>query len=323
MTPARPYSALSAHLHARFGAKVRSVTIDAGFTCPNVDGSVTTGGCVYCDNRSFSPNRRLPRATVTEQVQRGKAILGKVYGATKFIAYFQAGTNTHGPLDKLRRLYDEATAVEGIVALAIGTRPDSVPDAVLDLLCEYAERLPVFLELGLQTIHDRSLVWMNRGHGVDAYYDAVARCHGRPLELSAHVILGLPGETHADMMATADVIAADPLHSVKIHNLYVVKGTPLEEMYERGEARMFTREEYVATVCDFVERLPARMVMHRLSGDAPDDYLVAPLWCRDKSALLREIEAEFSRRGSRQGDRFAGGARRIPTRVGLPMASVT
>src|SRR5262245_787631 len=223
----RRYRPLSAHLRARFGTNVRGVTIDAGFTCPNVDGTVTTGGCVYCDNRSFSPNRRLPRATVRAQVDRGVAILGKRLGADRFIAYVPSGTNTHAPVEKLRRLYDEALAHPQVVGLAVGTRPDSVPDEILDLLAEYATRTHVSLELGLQTIHDRSLDWMNRGHHFDAFVDAVGRCQGRGLDLCAHVILGLPGESAADMLATADALAALPIHAVKIHHLHVVRDTPL------------------------------------------------------------------------------------------------
>src|SRR5262245_22643754 len=175
----RRYRALSAHLRERFGGTVRSVTIDAGFTCPNVDGTVATGGCVYCDIRSFSPNRRLPRSTIREQVERGTRILNNRYGADQFIAYFQAATNTYAPVAKLRRLYDEALDHPQIVGLAIGTRPDCVPDEVLDLVQDYARRTYVMLELGLQTIHDRSLDWMNRGHHYDVFPDAVRRCQGR------------------------------------------------------------------------------------------------------------------------------------------------
>jgi radical SAM protein (TIGR01212 family) len=324
----RRYRSLASSLRERFGLRVRTVTIDAGFTCPNVDGTVTTGGCVYCDNRSFSPNRRLPRATITAQVERGIAILSKRYGAERFIAYFQAGTNTHAPVEKLRRLYDEALAHPLIVGLAVGTRPDSVPDDVLDLLQEYARSRPVWLELGLQTIHDRSLDWMNRGHHFDAFLDAVRRCQGRGLELCAHVILGLPGESHEDMLATADALARLPVEAVKIHNLYVVKNTPLEEMYRRGEAVMMERDEYVRLVCDFLERLPADRVIQRLSGDAPPDYLVAPKWCLDKPALLRAIDEEMRRRESWQGKKCEGTggpvAEPVPARrrIALPVLTV-
>jgi radical SAM superfamily enzyme len=333
-TRERRYYAFSRFLRERFAAKVYRVTIDAGFTCPNVDGTVATGGCVYCDNRSFSPNRRLPRTTIREQVNRGIQILQNRYQATRFLAYFQAATNTYAPAAKLKKLYDEALEHPQVVGLAIGTRPDCLPDDVLELIESYARDRYVCLELGLQTIHDRSLDWMNRGHHYDAFVEAVERLSRRfalapgeihrfalipsiestettaakrkpgalaELDLCAHVILGLPGESHDDMLATADALAKLPIHAVKIHNLHVVKDTPLEKMYERGEARMFERDEYVQVVCDFLERLRPDMVIHRLSGDAPPDYLVAPLWCLDKPALLRAIHDELERRDSWQG----------------------
>jgi radical SAM protein (TIGR01212 family) len=297
----RRYYAFSRFLKERFGAKVYRVTIDAGFTCPNVDGTLAVGGCVYCDNRSFSPNRRLPRATIREQVKRGVDILQERYGADQFLAYFQAATNTYAPVPKLRRLYDEALGHSKIVGLAVGTRPDNVPDPVLDLLQEYARERYVCLELGLQSRHDRSLDWMNRGHHFDAFVDAVHRCQGRGLDVCVHVILGLPGETREDMLATADALAVLPVQAVKIHNLHVVHDTPLERMYRAGEVRMLERDEYVQVVCDFLERLPPQLVIHRLNGDAPPDYLVAPLWCLDKPGLLHAIHAELERRDSWQG----------------------
>ncbi len=320
--PNRRYYAFSRFLRERFGGRVQRVTIDAGFTCPNVDGTVTTGGCVYCDNRSFSPNRRLPRASVRAQVERGVELLGRRYGVDRFLAYFQAATNTHAPVERLRRLYDEALDHPQMVGLAVGTRPDSVPDPVLDLLQEYARGRYVCLELGLQSIHDRSLDWMNRGHHYDAFLDAVHRCQGRGLDVCAHVILNLPGESHGDMMATADALAGLPVQAVKIHNLHVVRGTPMEAMYHAGDVPLFTREEYVQTVCDFLERLPAGMVIHRLSGDAPPDYLVAPAWCADKPALLRAIHEELIRRDGWQGKHCRAAAPAKSVRRSLPMVTV-
>jgi hypothetical protein len=307
LTPERRYYPFSRFLRERFGTKVYRVTVDGGFTCPNVDGTVAVGGCVYCDNRSFSPNRRLPRMPIREQVRRGIAILRQRYRAEQFIAYFQAATNTYAPVAKLRKLYDEALDHPQVVGLAVGTRPDCVPDEVLDLLQRYARGRYVCLELGLQSVHDRSLDWMNRGHHLDAFLDAVRRAQGRGLDLCVHVILGLPGETHQDMLATADALAALPVQGVKIHNLHVVRDTPLERMYRAGEVRLFELGEYVQLVCDFLERLPPGMVIHRLSGDAPPDYLVAPLWCLDKPALLHHIQAELERRGSWQGRRWSAG----------------
>jgi radical SAM protein (TIGR01212 family) len=301
LTPGQRYHAFSRFLRQRFGTRVFRVTLDGGFTCPNVDGSVAVGGCVFCDNRSFSPNRRLPRTPIAAQLARGVALLGQRYGADRFLAYFQAATNTYAPVEKLRRLYDEGLAHPQIVGLAVGTRPDCVPDPVLDLLEGYARERYVCVELGLQSSHDRSLDWMNRGHHFDAFVDAVRRCRGRGFDVCTHVILNLPGESRDDMLATADALAALPVQAVKVHNLHVVRNTPLERMYRDGTVTLFERDEYVGVVCDFLERLPAHLVIQRLSGDAPPDYLVAPRWCLDKPALLRAIHAELERRDSWQG----------------------
>jgi len=184
------FNSFNRFLRDKFGEKVYRVTIDGGFSCPNVDGTVTTGGCVYCDNRSFSPNRRLPRVPIADQVQRGITFLSKYFECSKFIAYFQAATNTHGKIEKLERLYKEALNHPQVVGLAIGTRPDSVPEPVLELLQNIAKDRFVCLELGLQSAHDRSLVWMNRGHDVDSFTDAVRRSKNRNLDLCAHVIFG-------------------------------------------------------------------------------------------------------------------------------------
>jgi radical SAM protein (TIGR01212 family) len=316
----RPYYAFSRFLREKFGTRVYRISIDAGFTCPNVDGSVTTGGCVFCDNRSFSPNRRLPRQTVKAQVEHGVELLHKRYGAEKFLAYFQAGTNTYAPVEKLRRLYNEALQHPAIVGLMIGTRPDCVPEPVLQLLQSFAKDRWVCLELGLQTIHDRSLDWMNRGHHYDAFVDAVSRARGRGMDLCAHVILGLPGESREDMLATATACASFSLDAVKIHNLHVVRGTPMAEMYQAGQIPLFEFQEYIELVCDFLERLPPNVVIHRLNGDAPPDYLIAPTWCLEKGRILRAIEFEFGRRGTRQGSHFRDDkttppAKRIPLAV--------
>lgn len=308
-------------LQERFGQRVYRLSLDAGFTCPNVDGTVAVGGCVYCDNRSFSPNRRLPRRSLRAQIEHGIQVLRQRYRAEKFLAYFQAGTNTYAPVEKLRRLYDEVLEHPEIVGLMIGTRPDCVPEPVLSLVESYCRDRWVCLELGLQTIHDRSLIWMNRGHDFACFVDAVQRARGRGFELCAHVILGLPGESHEDMMATAEVCAALRLDAVKIHNLHVVRDTPLESMFRRGQVPMFSREDYVQLVCDFLERLPESMVIHRLSGDAPGDYLVAPEWCRDKAAIHRGIAAEFARRGTRQGSKFQPNRPPPMSRWPLPVVS--
>jgi radical SAM protein (TIGR01212 family) len=297
-----PYFAANFHLHQRFGVRVQKVSVDAGFTCPNVDGSVATGGCTFCDNRSFSPSRRLPRAGIRGQIDQSLERMKLRYRKCRdFLAYFQPATNTYAPVERLRAVYEEALSHPQVVGLVVGTRPDCVPDDVLDLLAELAKRVYVGVEYGMQTIHDRSLDWMNRGHHHDAMLDAMERSRGRGFEVGAHIMLGLPGESHADMLATAREVGRLGLDAVKIHNLYCVKDTPLADQVARGEVRLMERAEYVQTLVDFIELLPPTMVVDRISGDAPPDYFVGPSWCLDKPAVKQAVLAEFARRGTWQG----------------------
>jgi radical SAM protein (TIGR01212 family) len=298
------YFAYSYYLRQRFGCAVRRVSLDAGFTCPNVDGRVAIGGCVFCDNRSFSPSRRLPRSTLAGQLDEGIRRIRRRYKADAFLAYFQPATNTYAPVARLRMLYEQPLQHPEVVGLAIGTRPDCVPDEVLDLLQELASRTYVSVEYGLQSIHDRSLRWMNRGHGYDAFVDAVQRSRGRGFEIAAHVILGLPGESHDDMLATAAELARLQPHAVKIHNLYAVRNTPLAEQVEAGSVRLLQRDEYIAVLVDFLELLPPHMVVERVLGDAPPEYLVGPAWCLDKSGTLQALDAAMRRRDTWQGKRY-------------------
>ena len=303
-----PYFACNFNLRRRFGARVQKVSVDAGFTCPNVDGTVATGGCTFCDNRSFSPSRRLPRAGIRGQIDQSIARMRRRYrNCQMFLAYFQPATNTYAPVARLRPLYQEALAHPQIVGLVIGTRPDCVPEDVLDLLEEFAGRKYLSVEYGMQTMHDRSLDWMNRGHHHDAMIDAVVRSRGRGFEIGTHVMLGLPGESRDDMLATARELERLGVDAVKIHNLYCVKNTPLADQVARGEVRLLERAEYVEIVVDFIEQLPATMIVDRISGDAPPDYFVGPSWCLDKPAVKAAVLAEFARRGTRQGTHFHGG----------------
>jgi radical SAM protein (TIGR01212 family) len=295
------YFALNYHFRQQFGHRVQKVSLDAGFTCPNVDGTVATGGCVFCDNRSFSPSRRVPRGAIRAQLDEGIRRLKWRYEVEHFLAYFQPATNTYAPVARLAEVYEEALGHPQVVGLAIGTRPDCVPDDVLDLLSSLAGRTYLSVELGLQTIHNRSLEWMNRGHGHEAFVDAIQRCRGRGFEICAHIMLGLPGESHDCMMATAREVARLELDAVKIHNLYAVRNTPLADWVESGQVRLMERDEYVATVVDFLERLPPHCIVERVSGEAPPDYFIGPTWCLDKPALKRAIDAEFRRRDSWQG----------------------
>jgi radical SAM protein (TIGR01212 family) len=295
------YYSYNFYLQNRFGGRVQKVSLDAGFTCPNVDGTVADGGCVFCDNRSFSPSRRLPRTTIAGQVDEGIRRLKWRYAADKFLAYFQPATNTYAPVERLRPLYEQALEHSSVVGLAIGTRPDCVPDDVLDLLEEIAGRTYLSVEYGLQTIHDRSLDWMNRGHHYDAFLDAMHRSRGRGFEICAHVMLGLPGESHEDMLATAHEVARLRLDAVKLHNLYAVKRTPLAEQVAAGTVKLMQRDDYIRTVVEFLELLPPDCIVERVSGEAPPDYLVGPAWCLDKNAIRAALAAEFERRNTWQG----------------------
>lgn len=294
-------------LQQRFRCRVQKVSLDAGFTCPNVDGTVAKGGCTFCDNRSFSPSRRLPRADILGQIDQSILRMRNRYkNCEKFLAYFQPATNTYAPVERLRPLYEAALRHPQVVGLAIGTRSDCVPDDVLDLLEELASGTYLSVEYGMQTMHNRSLDWMNRGHHHDSFLDAVERSRGRGFEICAHVMLGLPGESHDDMLNTARELARVNIDAVKIHNLYCVKNTPLADQVAAGEVQLMGHDDYVQTVVDFLELLPSTMVVERISGDAPPDYFIGPDWCLDKPAVKRAIETEFTRRDSWQGKRYAG-----------------
>ncbi len=296
------YYGYSQFLRQKFGARVQKVSIDAKFTCPNVDGTVATGGCTFCDNRSFSPSRRIPRQRIADQIEVGIRQLRLRYRKVdRFIAYFQPATNTYAPVERLREVYEEALAHPAIVGLAIGTRPDCVPDDVLDLLDEIGNRTYLSVEYGMQTMHDRSLDWMNRGHHHNAMVDTMARSRGRSFEVCAHIMLGLPGESHDDMLATAREVARLELDAVKIHNLYAVKNTPLAEQVAHGVVTLMERDAYITTLVDFLELLPPATMVERISGDAPPDYFIGPAWCLDKPAVRLAFAAELERRDTRQG----------------------
>jgi uncharacterized protein len=298
------YHTLNFFYHNKFGKKIRKISIDAGFNCPNRDGTLATGGCVYCDPESFSPSRRLKTSSITEQLEAGISHISARYAPEGFIAYFQPSTNTYAPVARLRSVFEEALSHPQVVGLAIGTRPDCVSDDVLDLLADLSSRTHLVLEYGVQTIHNRSLDWINRGHHYEAFLDAYQRSRQLNINVGVHIILGLPGETHDDIMATARELARLEIHSIKLHNLYAVRNTKLGEMVAKGEIRLPEFEEYVNLVVDFLELLPPDFVIDRLSGDAPALYLIGPDWCTKKSAIRAAIEAEFMRRDTWQGKKL-------------------
>ncbi|MFW6112763.1 MAG: TIGR01212 family radical SAM protein [Thermodesulfobacteriota bacterium] len=296
-----PYRDLNSHLRERFGTRVQKVTLDAGLTCPNRDGRVGVGGCLYCNARGSGTGAWNRGQTITAQLEEGRARLGRRYGASRFIAYFQSFCNTYAPVDTLRALYQEALAFPEMVGLSIGTRPDCLSPEILDLLAALARERLLWLELGLQSAHDETLKRINRGHDVACFTQAAEAAAARGLEVVAHVILGLPGEGPAEMMATARYLAGLPLQGVKIHLLYVVRGSGLEEMYRAGSYRPLEAEEYVGLVADFLELLPPHLIIHRLTGDPHREELAVPIWSLNKSEVLTGIREELARRKSRQG----------------------
>lgn len=304
------YYPYNEYLRSIFGSRVQKISIDGGFTCPNVDGTVAVGGCTFCDNRAFSPSRRVRRADIARQIENGIEGLRRRYSVERFLAYFQPSTNTYGPLTKLRALFEEALSNPRIVGLVIGTRPDCVPDEVLDLIDELATNAYVSLELGLQTVHNASLDWMNRGHHHDAFIDAMDRIEARnpKFHTCLHVMLGLPGETHPMMMETAAEVARRKPQGVKIHNLYAVKRTELEDQVARGEVRLLELDEYIELLADFIERMPPETVIERISGDAPPNSLIAPQWCLNKGTIKSKLIETLEQRGTRQGSKFSADA---------------
>jgi len=304
-TTSKRYYDFNTYLRGRFGCRVQKITIDAGLTCPNRDGHLARGGCIYCNAKGSGTGAYDQGFSVTEQLLTGKQALARRYKAKKFLAYFQSFSNTYAPLEHLKRLYAEALAVEDVVGLSIGTRPDCVSEAVLNLLEGYTQEYLIWVEYGLQSAHDRTLQRINRGHDVACFQRTVAATRNRSIQICAHVILGLPGESKQDMLATAEFLRDLNLDGIKIHVLYVIKGTPLEELYRKGRYRCLEQMEYIDLVCDFIERLPSKMVIQRLTGDPHPAELVAPDWTLQKRATLDLIYAQLEKRDTWQG-KWAG-----------------
>ena len=289
------------HMLRRYGERVHKLTLNAGFTCPNRDGAKGVGGCSFCNNRSFNPNGR-EVTPVAGQLQAGREVVLKRTRARRYIAYFQAYTNTYAEVDALRALYDQALAVHDVVGLSVGTRPDCVPPEVLDLLCEYRDAgHEVWLELGLQSASDAVLAGVNRGHGFAEYRDAARAARARGLPLCTHLIVGLPGESRAGALQSLDRVLELGVDGLKLHPLHVVKQTRLANQWRRGEYQPLSREEYVETVADLVERTPPEVIYHRVTGSAPLEILLAPHWCHGKWRMLNAIEEALERRGATQG----------------------
>ena len=300
------YFSFSRYLKELFGKRVYRITVDAGFTCPNRDGKKGKGGCVYCFSGSeYDMEKR--RRSVREQIEEGMKRVSRRYGAEGFLVYFQAYTNTYAPAEVLKGIYDEIRSFPQVLGLIVGTRPDCVPKETLELLNSYTDDYLVWIEYGLESSHFKSLRWMNRGHGVSDFVDAVIRTKRYPkLNVCAHVILGLPTEDYEDMMETADLLASLRIDGVKIHPLHVIRGTRLEEVYLKERFKLLSLEEYADLVVDFIERLPETTVIQRITGEAPEDLLVGPSWCshREKNRVISLIRKRFEERDTFQGKKF-------------------
>ncbi len=298
------YYDLNTYFRAMFGERVHKLTVDAGFDCPNRDGRIASGGCIYCNPQGSGTGLHARGLSIREQLERSKAPVTRRFKARKFIAYFQSFSNTYAPLPILRKAYDEALAVPDIVGLSIGTRPDCIDEDVLALLSDYARKRLVWIEYGLQSAHDRTLTAIRRGHDVRCFIEAVERTRNRGIAICAHVILGLPGESRGDMLDTARLVADLGLDGIKLHLLYVIRGTPLAESYHKGAYRCLEQAEYADLVCDVIERLPPDMVIQRITGDPHPRELVAPAWALEKKPTIEMIHARFEARRTRQGIRY-------------------
>lgn len=301
------YHSLNDELRRRFGGKVYKLALDGGMTCPNRDGTLGDGGCIFCSGGGSGDfaERQQPGG-VTAQIQAAKARIAQKTDAQRFIAYYQSFTNTYAPVSYLRQLFTEAIQHPEVVALSIGTRPDCLPEDVLDLLEELNRIKPVWVELGLQTIHEETARLIRRGYELPCFEEAVANLRARGIETIVHVILGLPGEDKEKMLETVAYLAHQKIQGIKLQLLHILEGTALAEMYHRGEVEPMTFEAYMDVLFSALELLPPEMVIHRVTGDGPKRILVEPQWSGNKKMVLNTIRQEMERRDVRQGKNFCG-----------------
>ncbi len=299
------YRDINNYLREIFGERVQKIPLDAGFSCPNRDGTISDKGCIYCDSRGSGTGAMINHSlSIIEQIDRGREYLGSRYGARKFMPYFQSFTNTYAPFSQLKELYDQALEHPDMVGLSVATRPDCVTKEVLQLLGSYQKDHMVWIEYGLQSAHDVTLTRINRGHDVACFEKSVHMAKEYGLNVCAHIILGLPGETRDMMLQTARFLGRLPTDGVKIHLLYIVKDTPLASLYKKGEYQCLEKETYVDLVVDVLECLPSEMVIQRLTGDPAAEELIAPLWTKHKSDTLERIRRRLEERDTWQGRLF-------------------
>ncbi len=297
----KPYNDYNSYLKAKYGQKVYRIGLDAGFTCPNRDGTKGSGGCIYCDAEGSRASYAEGGSPVSKQLASRIAYLKEKSRASKFVAYFQAFTNTYAPKDKLKKIYDEVLPFKDVVGISIGTRPDAIDLDKLALIASYKNDYEVWVEYGLQSAHDRTLRALNRGHTYEDFLHAVKLTKKLHLPVCAHVILGLPGETKADMMDTAKKLASLDIDGIKMHVLHILKGSALEDMYRAGSVSLLGQDEYAGLACDFLENIPKTAVIQRLTAQGTKQSHVAPEWALDKMGTIKKIEDIFAKRGTCQG----------------------
>lgn len=293
-------------MREQFGAKVFKVMLDAGFTCPNRDGKIATGGCTFCSARGSGDFAGSRRDDLVTQFNKIRDRQHQKWPEASYIGYFQAYTNTYAPVEELREYYEVILQQPGVVGLSIATRPDCLPDDVVDYLAELNERTYLWVEMGLQTIHEKTSELINRAHDTECYLEAVEKLRRRNIRVCAHIIYGLPGETHEMMLDTARAVADMDVQGIKVHLLHLMRKTPMVRQYEAGLVRFLEKDEYVKLVVDTLELLPPDMIVHRLTGDAPRDLLIGPMWSLKKWEVLNAIDAELTARGTWQGKLWTG-----------------
>ncbi len=299
------YNDFNTYLKSIYGCRVHKITLDAGLSCPNRDGNISVGGCIYCNDKG-SGNGLSKIKSIGQQVDDSILRIAKRFKAKKFIAYFQSFSNTYAPVQQLKKLWDQALNKKDIIGLALATRPDCIHNSILDLVEKYTRKYLVWIEYGLQSAHNQTLTLINRGHDVECFTRAVQLTKKRNIKVCAHVMLGLPNETTSQMLETADFLSEIKIDAVKIHLLYVIKTTPMEKLYKEERYSCLGQSEYASLVCSFIERLSPNIVIQRLVSDPNPDELVAPLWTLQKSETLSLIDNLLKSRDSWQGKKWMG-----------------
>ena len=300
----KPYHSFDYMLKERFGEKIYKVALDAGMTCPNRDATLGSRGCIFCSAGGSGDFAGSRQDSITQQIEKQAASIRQKRGVAKFIAYFQAYTNTYAPVDYLRKIYTEAISHPDIVAISIGTRPDCLGEDILQLLDELNQKKPVWVELGLQTIHETTARYIRRGYPLSCFEQAVSELRKRNLDVIVHTILGLPGESKNDILSTIEYLNHRDIQGIKLQLLHVLKGTDLAEDYLAGKFQVYSMEEYLELVIDCLEHLNPEIVIHRLTGDGPKDLLIAPLWSSAKRTVLNTLHRECKLRHAFQGKQY-------------------